>query len=66
MIQVGKLHLVQFLVAQEDLARAQICMHHALVMDQLEQVDDLKADIDRFYLGEESWQALLLTFWDSL
>ena len=53
MIQIRKLHLVELLVAKEDLAWAEIGVDHVLAVDQLEQVNDLKADVNRLNLSEE-------------
>ena len=60
-IQVHELHLVKSLAAQEDLVRAEVSMDHVLVVDELKQVDDLEADIDRFNFCEESWLTLGLS-----
>ena len=66
MIQVGELHLVESFVTKENLAGAEIRMDDALLMDKLEKVDDLKANIDRLDLGEKGRHALLLAAWDSV
>ena len=63
MIQIRKLHLVELLVAKEDLAWAEIGVDHVLAVDQLEQVNDLKADVNRLNLSEEGRLAFDLAAW---
>ena len=52
-VQIRKLHLVELFVAKEDLAWAEIGVDHVLAVDQLKQVNDLKADVNRLNLSEE-------------
>jgi len=52
--------LIELFVAKEDLTWAQVSVDHAFLVNELEQVNNLQADIDRFDLSEESRHAFLL------
>ncbi len=46
MVQVQKLHAIQSFVAEENFIWTQISVHHIFLMNQLKQVNDLKAYVN--------------------
>jgi hypothetical protein len=54
MMEVLKAHLVRIFIAQEDILRVQIRVHYILVVEDLNEIYNLKGDIDRVILREES------------
>ena len=65
-VQFEELHPIKFFFAKENCVGIQVSMHDVLLVDQLKEVNQLQADVYRFYFCEEGRQAFLCPLWPSV